>query len=92
MMDRKRQLIEELLQHLEKSDGDEFGALLESSKKPPMPEAAVEAPAELEAVEPDAMAPEAIEGVEAVAPEAQAGMGGDMSDDELAELLKQYLA
>lgn len=82
MLDRKRQLIEELLRYLEESEGEELGAAL----NPPAP--ALEGGGEAPAVD-------VIPGQEAIVtedvaavPEPTTAEGGEMSDEELEELLK----
>jgi hypothetical protein len=94
MDQRKKQLIEELIAHLEDSQGGDLAALMEESKPKPME--GLEAGGEVE--KPEGVSIEKVEieakpeGEEPIAPEAsESPTAPEMSDDELAELLKKYL-
>lgn len=102
MMDKKKQLIEELIAHLEGSQADDLMSLIQSKKPPEM-----DIPGKGISVEKiDVMKPKGgmmdgesepgedpkEESLESPAQEsAEPGEGAEMSDDELASLLKEYL-
>ncbi len=102
MLDRKKQLIEELIQHLEGSQGDDLMNLVNKSKGGLEDMPGVK-PKGISVEKIDVMKPHA--GLED-SPEEEAsetpgeeqsedagGMGGDdeMTDQELAELLKEFI-
>ena len=104
MLDRKRQSIEELLEHLDGQQGAELGKLVAASKAPKempveaMPEG-MEAADEKDAPEmgdemalPEVKAVPAEEAKEvAMGTEADESGESEMSDEELSEMLKQCL-
>lgn len=101
MIDRTRQLIEELLEHLNNSQGDDLHSLVQASKKP-MPADPVESdkPDGL-AIEKVSVMGKPVDGCDddskmmadlGIKPGADDGaQEDDMSDDELKELLAKYL-
>lgn len=106
MIDKKRKLVEELIQQLDMAQGDDLGKMIEAKKKPKG--VAVGA---IEVIEPkdgehpvDSEVNDAIKTIEGSSEgspameQAECAMDGaeseeeKLSDDELAEMLKHYLA
>ena len=87
--EKKKQLIEELIAHLEGSQADDLMGLVEKHKKP-----AIAIDIEAKPIGSDAKMDEAM-GIKDSASEESAESpseeSAEMSDDELASLLKEYL-
>lgn len=99
--DRKKQLVEELLEHLDKAQGEDLGAMIKSRAAPKgievekvslmKPEAEDSLKEDIAEGSPEH---EAAESPAFEAAEHKADTIGDeepLSDDELSELLKKYL-
>lgn len=96
-MDRRTKLIEDLIQHLEGSQGDDLMGLIEKSKKPSVDVAIMgdPKPDDFDSKVNDAIHPKddaAEEASETPGEEMSESKGDDdMSDEELAQLLKEYI-
>lgn len=114
MDDRKKQLIEDLISHLEGSQSDDLMGLINKSKPPGMDDAMppdakgisvkkIDVIGKPEGGDYDSKVNDAISGIgKEGSPEEEAsespmeeakepGEGDEMTDDELAQLLKEYL-
>jgi hypothetical protein len=104
-IDKKKKLVEELLSHLDKSQGEDFGKMVMEHKKPSVEIESIKAvkPEQdmddkvNEAIQesPEDEAAESPEHEAMESPELEkaehAGDDEKLSDEELAELLKKYL-
>ncbi len=106
---KKLKLIEELISHLEGSQGNDLGALVEESRKPKMDMSSGDSEVDefgkpkgvaiekVSVMKPEGDSDAALEkgmpelGSAGMADKPMGDSGDEMSDEELAELLKKYL-